>query len=143
MCVCYWTSRDRFVRALLSEFFFAFLRSFNPLAVLLSYKGFLQFTARFVPGGYLAFVGLWFNYRCSFSTSLRLMIASNSWRISLKLSRRSRVLTPSQPPFHLYVMPFRSQERFTILGRHPPTWWPWYERPGLLPMRKQTTMPQS
>ena len=86
--------------------------------------------------------GPWFKLRCSFSTSLRLMIASHSWKINLKLWRRNRVLTPSRPPFHLYVMPFRSQERFMILGRHPPTWKPWCERPAPSPMRKQTTTPQ-
>ena len=84
----------------------------------------------------------WFNLRCSFSTSLRLTITLHFWRISLKLWRRNRVLTPSRSPFHLYVMPFRSQERFMILGRYPPTWKAWCERPGLSPMRRQTTMPQ-
>lgn len=81
--------------------------------------------------------GPWFNLRCFFLISLRLMIALHSWRISLKLCRRNRVLTLSQLPFHLYVMAFTSQEQFMILGRRPPTWRPWCKRPGLLPMRKK------
>ena len=64
---------------------------------------FVQFTARF---GFRwitrVLSGPWFNLKCSFSTSLRLMIALSSWRMSLKLWRRNRVLTPLQPPFHLH-----------------------------------------
>ena len=86
-----------------SELFFAFLRSFNSLAFLLSYKGFVQYNAQLVCFPSLfqvdnsCFAGPWFNFNCSFLTSLRLLIALNSWRISLNLWRRNRVLTPSQP----------------------------------------------
>ena len=46
------------------------------------------------------------------------------------------MLTPSRPPFYLYVMPFKSQERFMIPGRNPPTWKPWCEREGLSRIKK-------